>query len=509
MRPARSPLPVACLATLLVLNFSASACPSPVDSENEAQAPTDEASHGVTAAAQPPSATDPAASPSPESSVTLPWETTHALVEDPALRAAVDLLATFPAIESARIGSGGDPSEAHAAFRAVVDLASPVRQLALLRHESPVVRGYLLEHVLPTQPVEDDLLRALLADETAVPGQIGCILGTGSIASRSVEALCRAASDAEHVPDALERAARWARPDPLQARAVVCLASRDAPLAVSLALPRLDAPDPQVRRQAVSALILADASEHIGRIAPLARDADHLVRATVATALGRLGGDRDALVALTRDEEGYVRQLAGSALVPLPDVDTSLLETLLADPVPRVRHGVARQMAEHGVELALVEAMLLQPRVDGRIMQTLAVRDEPDLVSMMRRLADAEHHYVRERALDWLGEHGDISDLPRLRDGLRDATIGARRVAAEALARRGDTEAIPLLHTMLREDENPHGRIAAAGALLVLEADTGRQAVERAASVEPAGWARTILLDLLREHEPPVDLQAD
>jgi hypothetical protein len=50
---------------------------------------------------------------------------------------------------------------------------------------------------------------------------------------------------------------------------------------------------------------------------------------------------------------------------------------------------------------------------------------------------------------------------------------------------------------MLRNDDNPHGRIAAAEALVTLRGESARPAIEAAVAVE-ATWARATLEGVLR-----------
>jgi len=426
----------------------------------------------------------------------LAWESTEALVHGPELRAAVDLLASFDRIESARTGSGGTPSEVYAAYVAVVGLTGRASWESLLRHASPVVRGYMVQHLVREPSGSLEAMRPLLSDETEVEGQSGCILGTGTIASRLVEALCDA-EPREAVLEMLEAAAAEARPEPLQARAVVCLARTVPERAVELAAPMLGSSDAVTRRYAVMAFTVSGLGEGVERLESLAEDTDRGVRAAAATAVARLGGRREVVERLLDDEDDYVRMIAASAYVGLPQVDTTVVVNLLADETPRVRSGTAQALAREGVLLHLLEPVLMAPRVDGRIMQEFAQRDDDELTPMMRRLVGADTAYVRERATEWIGRRGDDSDLPALRAQLVAPSIGERRRAAEALAARGDAASVSLLEEMLRSDGNPHGRIAAAEALAAIRGEAARPALEAAVAAEST-WARATLQEVLR-----------
>lgn len=425
----------------------------------------------------------------------LEWEPTMSLVGRGEVQAAVDKLAGFGRIESAKISSGGTPSEVYEAFRELVEVASAEELEALLRHESGAVRGYMMQHIVGGQRDSLKAVRPLLRDETAVEGQVGCMLGKGTIASRTVEALC-ANSDEAEVVDMLEVAAQEAVPDVLRGRAVVCLAQVRAERGLEFARPMLRHDEGDVRRQAVSAFTVAGVPGEAGPLEAMATDEDRGVRAAVATAVARLGGDPAVVTNLLADEDHYVRMIAGSAYVEMGQVDEALVRRLLDDPQVRVRNGVAIALAEHGAFVHLLEPILMAPRVEGRIMQALAQREDVELAGMMRRLMAAESGYVRARATDWLGQLGDDQDLPLLQRQLGAPTIGERKQAARALGRRGDVGSVPLLENLLRSDENPHGRIAAAEALVAIRGEEARTAVEAALAVEGT-WARTNLQEIL------------
>ena len=471
---------------LLVAGLVLVACPRErgVSGEAAASPPTGESSReGGSSAAD------------VEVQMELEWESTVSLVARQEVGASVDRLAGFGRIESARISSGGTPSEVYEAFREVVEVASAEEREALLRHESGAVRGYMMQHVVTAQRGSLSAVRPLLRDETAVEGQVGCVLGQGTIASRTVEALC-AAGDVAEVLELLEVAAHEAVPDLLRGRAVVCLSRWRADRGLTLARPLLRHADGDVRRQAVSAFTVAGVVGEAGPLEAMAADEDRGVRAAVATAVARLGGDPAVVEGLLVDEDHYVRMIAGSAYVEMGPVEEAVVRRLLEDEQARVRNGVAVAMAKHGVLVHLLEPMLLADRAEGRIMQALAEREDGELAPMMRRLLDAESGYVRARATDWLGQRADAGDLPLLRRQLGAPTIGERQQAARALGRLGDAGSVALLEDLLRRDENPHGRIAAAEALVAIRGEEARAVLEAAVAVEST-WARATLQEIL------------
>ena len=99
---------------------------------------------------------------------------TSQLIADPALAALVEQLAPASRIESAHIGYAGSPSEVHALFTRISKAATAQQLVALLRHDSAVVRGYAAEHVVANFPTELAAVYPLLADSTKVEAMSGC-----------------------------------------------------------------------------------------------------------------------------------------------------------------------------------------------------------------------------------------------------------------------------------------------------------------------------------------------
>jgi hypothetical protein len=105
------------------------------------------------------------------------------------LAALVNQLARAPRIESGSIGYAGRPSDIYPLFERLIQAVTPQQAAALLRHESPVVRGYLIWQGLALHPVEPDALYPLLGDSTEVEILFGCKGGRRRVSDLAFEAL--------------------------------------------------------------------------------------------------------------------------------------------------------------------------------------------------------------------------------------------------------------------------------------------------------------------------------
>jgi HEAT repeat protein len=260
----------------------------------------------------------------------------------------------------------------------------------------------------------------------------------------------------------------------------------------AIALALLDEGDRTLLRDAVMVLGLAGATEAAGRIAALGEDTDPMIRAAVATALARLEAPEApaVLARLIRDPDDYVRMMAGRGYGRLPDADPAVIQSLLDDPRARVAEQTAEGLAEAGTPAALelLERYLRTHNASGDLFRALEGNPRSEVTELMRALLFARDWYVRQMAIVHLGRAGDTTSLPRIRMLLDAETMHERQAAAEALGRLGDTDAVDDLVGLLRRDTNPHGRIAAAKALVALRAVDELPALDEAAAAE-TGWA--------------------
>ncbi|MFO0553436.1 MAG: hypothetical protein U0271_33950 [Polyangiaceae bacterium] len=248
------------------------------------------------------------------------FKPTRALVTDEELVRRVDDLATYDAIESSSIGVAGSPSEAYASLEAVVAKATPADLLALAKHESPVVRGYVAGHLAHAQPELVDQLTPLFSDATAVDTQSGCVVEKLTVASVVISALCD--GDSPKTPALLREVALT---DGVGAPpAIDCLARRSDPSAtevIDAALKSSAAMKPrptEVRVAALAAFELAPAQKLCGAIRRLSMGTDDLagsaeralVRCEDAASLATLEREKNLLAVALNPSTTPARRLA-------------------------------------------------------------------------------------------------------------------------------------------------------------------------------------------------------
>jgi hypothetical protein len=110
---------------------------------------------------------------------------------DAELQARVARLAAHPRVTGSVLGPGDTPSAAWAAWQAVLAQATRQDLFALLAHPSPVVRGYVVRHIVTAMPFELPRLYPLLADTAWLATLEGCFVpGGGRFGEVLLEELC-------------------------------------------------------------------------------------------------------------------------------------------------------------------------------------------------------------------------------------------------------------------------------------------------------------------------------
>lgn len=139
------------------------------------------------AAAQPP-----AAKPAPKPPVArTDLRKTAELVQRAEVQKLVDELAAVEKFASEHVSYDGHPSTEYATFARLRQRATDAEMLALLAHESPVVRSYAAQHAIE-RDLDAPLLVPLLVDQALVPAQWGCIGSTMPVSWVTVNELCNA-----------------------------------------------------------------------------------------------------------------------------------------------------------------------------------------------------------------------------------------------------------------------------------------------------------------------------
>lgn len=428
---------------------------------------------------------------------------TPPLISDPALATLVAQLAQAPRIESARIGEGGSLSDTHALFTRITQAATPQQLVALLRHQSAVVRGYLAKHVIAALPSELDAVYPLLADFTEVEEMSGCIISRTTVSQVTLQAL-RAQVQRPAVQELLLRAVQDAPLGELRAEALQYVAKLRPGEATALAKVLLREPSPHLLAGAIRTLGMTAAADSAEALCALAGAAESEVRAAVAAALGSLSHlcIEPTLRKLTADSETYVRLLAAASYVRTPERDLAIVRRILRDPTPRVHTYAAQALAERAgtQDLVLLREYLIAEPSSSEVLSALRKSRQDEVTAFMREVLTSPmgtEVLVRAQALSYLRDAADPESLPLFLTALASSYIGERTAAAEGIAALGARSAAPALRALLA-DANPHGRLAAARALVKLQSSESRAALKRAAA-DDSSWAKKEMTELANQ----------
>jgi HEAT repeat protein len=410
--------------------------------------------------------------------------------------ALVDVLATGRAVESERIGPGASPSQIHEAFRKVLAAGSREQIVLLARHRSPVVRGYMAGYIAERLPEETEALGSLLRDTAKVEVISGCSKEASRVADLAVDALC-AHAQAPAAQDTLLAAAKGKGDSKVRRRALECVAALRPAEARPIALRLVTSSDVALAAGAARTLGTVGAQEACPTLAERGADANDDVRAAGAEALGTLSCP-EALSVLGRllgDPDLLVKRASVIGYVKQPGHDRGAVQKLLHEPRA---DWVARALARAATPEALTlidEYLMANPSDHMPVEELLQAPKTPEVTSFMRRrLRTSGNSVVRMQAMAYLKEVKDAECAPQYRTSINGPDVGERTAAAEAAAAIGDLEAVPALEKLLG-DTNPHGRLAAARALVALGAKRSAAAVARAAQSDTS-WAKDEMTQL-------------
>lgn len=239
------------------------------------------------------------------------------------------------------------------------------------------------------------------------------------------------------------------------------------------------------RCAAISDLEEMEAMEAVSTISELADFPDALVRANVASALGKLGdgGMTPVLLSLLGDADELVRSNAAESLGLLgnEEASTALAETLRKDEDPLVRLQAAEALGNLG-------------------------RGAP-LPALLEALKDTDQK-VRAYAADSIGKLGAAECLPSLREYARsERSLFAKAFMLSAIHRLGDRDVLELL---VRLSEIADDNLAVTIWNLALELATFENAgrleelIERSAKSRPElRFEADDLIEELRSLEAP------
>lgn len=316
---------------------------------------------------------------------------TIALITDPKLVRLVDDLALSPRIDAGAIGIAGEASPIYLRFDRVVRAATRQQALALLRHESPIVRGYMAQHVsLTVEQGGVEALYPLLDDSAEVETMAGCRGGRSPVSRIVFNAL---SSRPEHpgVQSLLLRAAGDARFAELRPGFLHVVAQSRPHEAAALANRWLRESDPQLLIGAIGTLLAIADVNSFPAICALANSGSVEVRAELISTLVVLDHAcaEPALRRLTEDSDGHIRGRAADTYVHFRKRDSGVMRRLLLDRSRGIRVRVALALAQRAnpQDLTLLREYLVAEQDGAEVLSVLKSKNTPETAALLQELA--------------------------------------------------------------------------------------------------------------------------
>jgi HEAT repeat protein len=259
--------------------------------------------------------------------------------------------------------------------------------------------------------------------------------------------------------------------------------------------------DPVLRIGAAQVLGLMRNADTIDALAGAARDSDQDVRRAAVAALAAIKDARAVppLISELKDPYWFARSEAAEGLALQHDARSvqPLLDAVADDQVP---NGKPDPSVQSSVESALVQlaqppnpvakpddfASRLtspNPRIQLVAAICLAIQRDPRAVPVLLRLAGAKDQQTRLEAVEGLGDTGDPSVLPVLRQNLKDPDVNMRGWSIIGLAKLKDAESIIDLQDIALDEKEPQNiRATATDAILRIKKATGETPVDPASA---------------------------
>jgi HEAT repeat protein len=418
---------------------------------------------------------------------------------DERLRTLVSALASLSVVKGRHVW-GDNPGQA--AFGRLRARATDEQIVGLAFHENRIVRGYFAPGAIALFPARCGELAPLLRDATLVDTLDYDLGATASIGSLALDAFLELPHSTE-LDLVLEQAVDDDAVDPyLRARALEAWAHRHRAAARRIAQAWLDVKASVMVREAVGLLGELGDVGSAPAIAELAEHEASEVRGEVAVVLAQLGYEEaEPLVSrLARsDVDRQVRARAAGAYVRLARRKGETVDALLADPDANVVGAAAAALLAEPLraeDLDLFERFVLAHPDDAPVPDLPRGPFRPRVLALLDDwLDDCGDSGPKAEIIARLAEGRHRASTPKIRAALTSESIQVRMSAAAALATLKDPDAVGPLEKLLESDDNPHGRIAAAKALVALRSKRSASVVQKVAGAE-ATWARDELLRL-------------
>jgi HEAT repeat protein len=263
----------------------------------------------------------------------------------------------------------------------------------------------------------------------------------------------------------------WGRPD--LASAVYTDIMAGAPDDTSV-YPFVKDSDPAIRTGAIRVLGLAGKPSVIPTLTDATKDSDQDVRRAAVAALGMIKDPAAVppLIDALKDSYWFVRSDAAAALGSEADPRAvKPLLDLVADSDSTVESSAENALvvlASHQASPDDFAARLNDPnpRISTIAIICLALQKDPRAMPLLIKLASSDDPATRLQAIKAMGEAGDPSAIPILRQGLTDANVNIRGWSIIGLGKLNDTASVATIKAIAADSTQPASIQAAANAVV-------------------------------------------
>jgi hypothetical protein len=274
------------------------------------------------------------------------------------MAALVEELAARDIVQSSHVGPMGGPSQTYELYRQLAASSSRAQMLALLRHKSPVVRGYVAQFFVGESGDDLAALSPLFDDDTTVQTQNGCRVDPHSMCE-----LVLARVSPARVAARLQQVTRESR-NFCRMYALKALAALKDPTIRPIAEPLLFDKHPGVVCMSIRSLATLGAAESAATIRELASSANSGIREEVATALSAWPTPESEAVLrslMEKDESEFVRGFAAKSYLRQPGRDLKWVQARRRSEKEFVRLYIEMGLAHDGRpdSLALLQSLLV------------------------------------------------------------------------------------------------------------------------------------------------------
>lgn len=263
----------------------------------------------------------------------------------------------------------------------------------------------------------------------------------------------------------------WGRPD--LASAVYSDILSGAPDDTSV-YPFVKDSDPAIRTGAIRVLGLAGKPSVIPALTDATKDSDQDVRRAAVAALGMIKDPAAVppLIDALKDSYWFVRSDAAAALGSEADARAvKPLLDLVADSDSSVESSAENALVVLAAHRASPDDFAARlndpnPRISTIAIICLALQKDPRAMPLLIKLASSDDAATRLQAIKAMGEAGDPSAIPILRQGLADSNVNIRGWSIIGLGKLNDTASMATIKAIAVDSTQPASIQAAANAVV-------------------------------------------